>query len=129
MAARPYKVATRDVDGRVYRSFLTWESAAAKFEEMAGCTLPKGRREFSDVSDYGTVVEFKADWDAEIPAYPVVAIGNIDGDVDDDDDDVTYEEFYIEPPMPSESPYPAYGGPEHQMYGDRWLYADCPGAW
>ena len=128
MAARPYKVVTRDVDGRVYRSFLTWESAAKLFEEMADCTLPKGRREFSTISDYGTVVEFKADWDAEIPEYPVEVEGKVDGD-SDEGDDVTYEEFYIEPPMPSESPYPAYGGPEHQMYGDRWLYADCPGAW
>ncbi len=126
MAARPYKVVTRDVDGRVYRSFLTWESAAKLFEEMADCTLPKGRREFSTISDYGMVVEFKADWDAEIPAYPV-EVENVDGD--EDDNEVIYEEFYTEPPTPSESPYPAYGGPEHQMYGDRWLYADCPGAW
>lgn len=112
--AKLYKVITRDVDGSSNRSYSSWESAAKRFEEMAGCPLPKGHREFSEVSDYGTVVEFEAAWNAEIPAYPVEAEGNVDGDEVDDED---------------ESPFPTYGGPEHQTHGDRWLYADCPGAW
>lgn len=31
--------------------------------------------------------------------------------------------------VPSSSPYGEYGSAEHQMYGDGWLYQDCPGAW
>lgn len=30
--------------------------------------------------------------------------------------------------MESINPY-RYGSEEHQMYGDAWLYQDCPGAW
>ena len=124
--AKPYIVSTRDVDGSTVHTYKTYTGASKRFAEMSGYPLQLGQREYTLVSDYGCVVTFYAEPTAIVPPAPAPAPAQSSSY--DDDDDAVYEDGYIEP-VQSSSPYATYGGAEHQAYGDRWLYADCQGAW
>lgn len=116
----PYTVTTQDVDGGTTRKYFTYKGARHRFEAMSNYSLPCGRREYEAISDYGCVVTFWAHEDAPMPTYATPA-------------GVEVRKYEDEWPVCEDvqcvSLYPDYGGAEHQAYGDRWLFQDCPGAW
>lgn len=110
---KAYKVITRDVDGSDTRYYSSYKGAAKRFEEMSGYSLPKGHHSFETVSDYGCVVKFQANDNAEIPAYEAP----VNVEVEKYDEEGCRRDY-----IPCSSPYGTYGSAEHQMYGDTWFY-------
>lgn len=92
-----YKVTTKDVDGSETRKYKSYKNAAKRFEEMAGYSLPEGKREFETVSDYGCVVKFQANDNAEIPE---VTLQDEDADYDCD-----HRNEYVGLPHPCDYAY------------------------
>ena len=110
---KAYKVITRDVDGSDTRYYSSYKGAAKRFEEMSGYPLPKGHYSFETISDYGCVVKFQANSDADVPSYEAP----MEIEVEKYDEEGCRRDY-----IPCSSPYGIYGSAEHQMYGDAWFY-------